>query len=358
MLGYNFKVRGDTVVREIFLGLFGNDAVKKRFSTAILSGTLPHAFLIDGPSGSGKRTLVLEISAALNCENRTDGTKPLPCRRCNTCRRIFEGSYTDIKSLSLQKGKSTVGVDAVKDFKEDMFLTATESDYKIYVFENAEALTPQAQNALLTVMEEPPPNVIIFLLSSSSDKILTTIKSRAQYVSMERFDRNRLEDFLISAVPPAAILKGTDPDSFSAVISKSGGYIGRAKKLLDPEGAARAKEEREAVGKFTAALDTRAPFSELYSAISGFPSLRGELILMLEEVDAAISDMIKFKNSEDTEHFTFYYSREDVGQAAKGISLPRLFKAHELIVTASEQLSKNAMTDTVLSSLAANLKLI
>ncbi len=345
-------------MRKIFEGLFGNEAAKMRFSSAILAGTLPHAFLISGPEGSGKLTLATEICAALNCEHKTDASYSLPCRKCNTCRRIFEGSYTDIKILGRQGGKSTIGVDAVKDFKEDMFLTATESDYKLYIINDAEALTPQAQNALLTVMEEPPPGVVIFLLSSSTGKILTTIKSRAQYVAMERFSQRELEKHLLTKSAEATALKRADPEGFAAVIMKSDGYLGRAMREVDPEGALRVREDRAAVMRFVRALDGRSPFSELYSAVCALPDSRAELTLALEDILTALSDMIKLKSAKTPLHLTFFTSEKDAEETLRGLSQKRLFRIYELMLTAHGQITKNAMATAVLSSLAANIKLI
>jgi DNA polymerase-3 subunit gamma/tau len=91
--------------------------------------------LIVGPSGSGKSTLAREIAMAINCEKRNEGAYPMPCGFCNTCRRIREGNFTDIKYLEKPKDRATIGVEAVKDFREDMFLSATESERKIYIID-------------------------------------------------------------------------------------------------------------------------------------------------------------------------------------------------------------------------------
>ena len=168
-------------MRTFFPSIFGNSFHKNRIATAILEGRLPHALLIDGPGGSGKRLFALEIASALNCECANDDTRPLPCGRCNSCRRIKEGSFTDVKVLSRSDQKATIGVKEIKDFRADMYLSATESKYKIYIIDEAEKMTTEAQNALLIILEEPPKNVVILLLASGTDSILTTIKSRTSY---------------------------------------------------------------------------------------------------------------------------------------------------------------------------------
>ena len=139
-------------MRKYFSALYGNSALKTRLGTAIDRGTLPHAFLVTGPSGSGKKTFALELAAAINCERKNDGTLPLPCRECNTCKRIIENNYTDITRLSRQSGKATIGVEEVRLFRDDMFLSPTESSFKTYIIEEADKLTANAQNALLTVL--------------------------------------------------------------------------------------------------------------------------------------------------------------------------------------------------------------
>ena len=74
-------------MRSYFPSIFGNDFHKNRIAEAVLEERLPHALLIDGPEGSGKMTFAKEIAAALNCECKSDATRPFPCGRCNSCRR-------------------------------------------------------------------------------------------------------------------------------------------------------------------------------------------------------------------------------------------------------------------------------
>ena len=118
-------------MRSYFPDIFGNDFHKNRIAEAVLGHRLPHALLIDGPEGSGKMTFARQIAAALNCEVQSDATHPLPCGRCNSCRRIKDGSFTDVKVLKRNDGKATIGVQQIKDFRSDMFLSATESGYKV-----------------------------------------------------------------------------------------------------------------------------------------------------------------------------------------------------------------------------------
>lgn len=249
-------------MRRHFTNILGNSDAKARLCDSVLSGTLPHAFLIIGPAGSGKLTLATEIAAAMNCENAENGAHTLPCGLCNSCRRIRERIFPDVKILE-RSGKLTLGVDEVRDFREDMFLSATEARYKFYIVKDADKMTPAAQNALLKVLEEPPKNVHILLLATEADKILTTIKSRTQFIQMELFDYGTLEKFLTERSDAARRLKSSDPDRLKGILLASGGVIGNALTLLDDKYIADTEQRRNAALSFVGAFPKRVPFSKL-----------------------------------------------------------------------------------------------
>ena len=213
-----------------FERIYKNRDTVDRLVRQIREKTLPHAYRIHGPCGAGKRTLAIEMAAALNCEG--DG-RTLPCGRCNTCRRVRAGQFTDLKTLALASDKSTIGVEEVRTLREDMFLTATESEYKIYIFSDADKLTPQAQNALLKVLEEPPERVLILLLSENADRLLGTIKSRAPAVRMERLSPEELDAYLRDNSMEATSLLRRDEARYRELLYSADGVIGRALELLD-----------------------------------------------------------------------------------------------------------------------------
>ena len=130
--------------------LFGCDEVKAFFSELISDGIFSHAYLIEGPEGSGKKSLAKYIAASLACGGN--------CNDCNICHRIAEGHCPDIKFISRSEGQKNISVDAVRDMIDDTSLTPLELDFKMYVIDGAERLSAQAQNSLLKIIEEPPKN--------------------------------------------------------------------------------------------------------------------------------------------------------------------------------------------------------
>ena len=104
---------------------FGSVVANKNVNMDVKKGEI---LAILGENGSGKTTLATEIAAAVNCENSSNRSAPLPCGRCASCRRIYEGNFPDLKFLKKKREKATLGVEEVKDFREDMFLSSTEAE--------------------------------------------------------------------------------------------------------------------------------------------------------------------------------------------------------------------------------------
>ncbi|MBQ4072071.1 MAG: DNA polymerase III subunit [Clostridia bacterium] len=329
---------------EIFSALYGNKATKKRLGAAIVGGTLPHAFLISGPEGSGKLTLAKEISAALNCE-RTGSDSALPCHRCNSCRRIAEEGFTDVKILRKPKDKATIGVGEVRYFREDMFLSATESDKRIYIITDADKMTPNAQNALLKVIEEPPLGVYIMLLSASDDAILTTIKSRTQHIAMERFDEEELASYL-----------GRTGERDRELLMSADGCIGRAKELFS-DGGEDTRAARRTSDAVLSAIKPSVPYSELYTAIKELPTKKDELIQALEMLTVALRDLMLMKHDKSAP-LLYFTARERAGELAAAMTAKRLNAIYDVIRSTVDELMKNVNVTAVVTSLGARIKLI
>jgi len=342
-------------MRNYFPDLLGNEDTKRRLGSAIESGRAPHAYLIEGAEGSGKLTLALGIAAAFNCEKRENDTSALPCGICNSCKKIFSEGHTDVRIIRRQGDKQTIGVDEVKQLRSEMFLSATEAENKVYIFREAEKLTPEAQNALLIVLEEPPKNVKILLLSSAGDKILTTIKSRTQYVAMSRFGKERLAELLCGLSNEATSMKRSSPEKFASLILGADGRLGRAKELLSPSFASEAEEQRSDASAVLAALGTGASAINVYKAINSLPEKRQELMDIFEQVLCGLRDVIAAKLAPDAEPL-FYASSKEAKDMLSAIGAKRAQKAFDLFTKAYSECTKNANVTALLTSLAASVK--
>jgi DNA polymerase III delta' subunit len=338
---------------EWFSHLFGNEATKTRLALGIKNGTLPHAFLVTGGEGSGKRTLVREIAMALNCQ---DKSAPLPCHKCNNCQRIQSGNYTDIYTLKKDAQKASVGVEEVRLFKSSMMLSPVESEYKIYIIENAESLTVQAQNALLTFLEEPPKNTYIFLLAKSADGILTTVKSRTQAIAMQKFKRDELSSYLTGLSERAANLKMRDGDAFFGVVMNADGRIGRALSIIDDGGEGEISKSYALTEKIVSLALLESPFQELYPAMLDLPTERRKFISSLESLISALNDLVTLKFDAGAEP-VFYKRREDALELSQKVSAGRIVKISEIILSAIDDATSNVGVGAIITHTATKIKL-
>lgn len=337
-----------------FQKLLGNRETALRLSEAIIAGTLPHALLLVGPSGSGKHTLATEIAAAANCESK-GADAPLPCGACSRCKRIYERNFPDVSYLERAHGKATVGVEELREFREDMFLSSTESEFKFYIIEEGDLLTPAAQNALLKVLEEPPKNVHIVMLVSEPDKLLSTIKSRTQYVQLELFDYDELFGHVTELSSTAYELSLTSPDRLKAILLSAQGVIGNALAMLDATKIEALSKERELIDGFIGAIHKKTPFSKIYTEVMALPTKRDELKSLFEGIRNALRDLIASHVADDVAP-TYYLSKDTAREIASNLNLKRLIKVFDIISSAIDDLDKNAVIASLLTDVAVKLK--
>ena len=336
-----------------FSHLFGNETAKTRLALGIKNGTLPHAFLVTGGEGSGKRTLVREIAMALNCQDKSGD---VPCHRCNNCQRIIEGNYTDIYTLKKDAQKATVGVEEVRLFKSSAMLSPVESEFKVYIIENAECLTVQAQNALLTFLEEPPRKTYIFLLAKSADGILTTIRSRTQAIAMQKFKKDELASYLTRLSERAANLKRRDEDAFFGVVMNADGRIGRALSIIDDGGEGEISKNAALIEKIVSHSLLESPFQELYRAMSDLPTDRRKFIASLENVIEALRDVLALKFDKDAET-VFYKRREDAVALSQKTDAKRIVKVSEIFLSSIDDATSNVGVGSIITLAATKIKL-
>lgn len=343
-------------MRSYFSKIAGNEALKKRIGSAVDTGHLPHALLIVGDEGTGKMTMAKEIAAALNCENKRSEAHPLPCNCCNTCRRIKEDNFLDVKIVKKASDRATFGIEEIRTMISDMMLSPTESDFKIYIFEDTHLMTVQAQNALLKILEEPPAGGIMVLLANEADKILTTIKSRVQTLTMQRFDLGELDAYVSANSSDAARLKRQDPIGYSAAISASYGSVGKALALMNSEAFAACKERNERITSTIALFEKKSSYAEIKARITSFPTARAQLSEILEDVAIALAELISVKYDTDTDR-KFYPDKDDACRISRKIGVKKLNSLYEAVLGARDDCLKNANVSALLSSLAGKLAL-
>lgn len=202
-----------------FDSLLGNSRLKDNLTASLRRGRISHFYLISGPAGSGKKTLARLLAAAILCK-----AEETPCLSCPACRKVMNDAHPDFITV-LDPEHKNVAVKIVRQIREDMFVRPNESDKKIYLF--PQELGIEGQNALLKILEEPPSYGVFILLTDNPEKLLPTVRSRCTELSLQSLPDPVLRQRLQQAFPNA------DPESVTAAIGRSGGYLGQAMQLLE-----------------------------------------------------------------------------------------------------------------------------
>ena len=206
-----------------FEQLLGNRQLKENLLSGIRRGRTSHFYLISGPEGAGKKTLARLLAAALLCQDANR-----PCMNCTACRKAMADTHPDLITVTDPEHKN-VAVKIVRQVRDEMFIRPNEAEKKIYVF--PQELGLEGQNALLKVLEEPPSYGVFVLLTDNPEKLLPTVRSRCTELRLQALPEDILRRQLSRDFPEAG------SEDINAAISRSGGYLGQAKALLE-EGAA------------------------------------------------------------------------------------------------------------------------
>ncbi|WP_419154404.1 DNA polymerase III subunit gamma/tau [Weissella bombi] len=164
-----------------FSDMIGQEVVTKTLKNAIITGQITHAYLFNGPRGTGKTSAAKIFAKAINCLHPVDGE---PDGTCEICQAADAGTLGDVIELD---AASNNGVDEIREIREDVTYAPTQAKYKVYIIDEVHMLSTGAFNALLKTLEEPPANVIFILATTEPQKIPATIISRTQ-----RFDFKRI----------------------------------------------------------------------------------------------------------------------------------------------------------------------
>lgn len=170
-----------------------------------LPNPLSHAYLITGGGGDSRAAFAGRLAAAYLCEGDTP-----PCGRCRACRKVGKGSHPDLSRTAPPPDKTEITVEQIRSLRADAYVRPNEGRRKVYVIDPADAMNPAAQNALLKVLEEGPAYAAFLLVSDRPGKLLDTVRSRCELLSLPREDALPGPELLERAETLAGLLLAGD----------------------------------------------------------------------------------------------------------------------------------------------------
>lgn len=169
---------------------FHDDLMLELINT-VHSGTSHQAYIFEGPEGLNVMESAKLFAASLTCKNPATA----PCIDCDICRLSYSNTNPDIVYITTEDKKS-IGVDAVREMSKDVYIKPFSAEKKVYIIEDGMALTDEAQNAMLKILEEPPEYAVFIIITTSSAKLLPTVLSRCTKVRFTPLSRERMQKYI------------------------------------------------------------------------------------------------------------------------------------------------------------------
>ncbi len=273
-----------------FTNIIGQEQLKEHLQNAIAMNKVSHAYIINGERSSGKEFVAKVFAAALQCER--GGTEP--CGECHSCIQAKSGNQPDIIFVSHDKPNS-IGVEDIRaQINNDIGIKPYSSPRKVYIMNEGEKMTVQAQNALLKTLEEPPEYAVILILTANVDSRLPTILSRCVVLNMKPVPDHKVKKYLMEELEI--------PDYKANIcVAFARGNIGKAKMLASSEEFEKVKEEAVTLVKYINDMD----ISEVVKAIKKISEYQFDVTDYLDILSVWYRDALLFKATKDANSLIF-----------------------------------------------------
>lgn len=301
-----------------FSDIIGQEQLKEHLQNSISMNKVSHAYILNGERGSGKEFIAKVFSAALQCEK--GGIEP--CMECHSCKQALNGNQPDIIFVSHEK-PNTISVEDIRaQINNDIVIKPYSSPRKIYIINEGEKMTVQAQNALLKTLEEPPEYAVILILTSNVDTLLPTILSRCVVLNMKPVSDDKIKKFLMEELEI--------PDYKANIcVAFARGNIGKAKMLASSEDFDKVKEEAVTLVKYINDME----IGEIVKAIKKISEYKFDVTDYLDILMAWYRDVLLFKATKDANSLIF----KDELQSIRKTADRSTYEGIEIIVKALQQ---------------------
>lgn len=204
----------------MFEHIVGNEKNKQLLENIIKENNISHSYMFIGKMGIGKLLFAKQFAQAILCESHN------LCGKCKSCVEFISNNNPDIKIIE-KEGTSNIKIEQIRDMNSKIIEKPIISSRKVYIINDADSMTKEAQNCLLKTLEEPPQYAVIILIGENENLFLNTIKSRCTKIIFQNI--------------PDDILKNTLEEKFDyrnitkSMLSLFEGSIGRALELQGKE---------------------------------------------------------------------------------------------------------------------------
>ena len=175
-----------------FNNLIGNSKIKEYLTNVALTNQNLHSYIFSGREGIGKKLFAINFAKMLLCLSESK-----PCNSCKSCISFEGGNHTDFMLINAEDGKS-IKIEQIRLMQEKVVEKPIISPKKVYIINDAELMTKEAQNCLLKTLEEPPEYAVIILILANENNMLNTIKSRCTKIMFNPLSKEEIMHYFNS----------------------------------------------------------------------------------------------------------------------------------------------------------------
>ena len=324
-----------------FRDIVGQEQIKEHFRSALTSRKISHAYIINGEKSAGKEFIAKIFAQTLQCEKGGDE----PCMECHSCKQALSDNQPDIIKITHEK-PNTISVDDIRaQINNDVAIKPYSSPYKVYIMNEAEKMTVQAQNAILKTLEEPPEYAVILLLTTNVNSLLPTILSRCVVLNMKPVADDLVRKFLMEELQI--------PDYKAEVcVAFARGNVGRAKALASSEEFDNVKAEALSLLKYIQDME----LYEIIAAIKKINDYKLEVNDYLDIMAIWYRDVLLFKATNDSNHLIFREEIQTLRKVAQRSSYEGIERVIQALDKAKNRLNANVNFDLTMELLFLEIK--
>lgn len=325
----------------VFQDIIGHEMIKEHFQKAIETNHVSHAYILTGEAGMGRKSLANAFALTLLCEKG----KSEPCMECHACKQVLSGSHPDLIYVIHQKPNS-IGVDDIREQINDTIQVRPYSSYyKIYIVDEAEKMTAQAQNALLKTIEEPPFYAIIILLTTNENAFLPTILSRCVHLKLKPLKDSVVKTYLTESL-------GVQDSRAEVYAAFARGNLGKAIHLASSQEFKLMYQELLHMLKHVKEMD----ISELLDYIRKLKEENLDIYECLDFMQVWYRDILMFKVTKDINLLIFREEYNTINEISTGSGYEGLESILAAIDKAKIRLDANVNTELVMELMLLVMK--
>lgn len=324
-----------------FADIIGQAQIKEQLQGAIRQDKVSHAYLLHGENRSGKEFIAKIFAQALQCEQKGEN----PCGECHSCKQALSGVHPDIIFVTHEK-PNTIGVDDIRDgINNTVMIKPYSSRYKIYILQEAEKMTPQAQNALLKTIEEPPAYAVFILLTSSMEAMLPTIISRCVTLHMKPVQDEEMRKYLMRELKV--------PDYRAEIcVAFARGNVGRAKALASSEDFDKIRQDALSLLKNIYDME----IVEILEALKRIKEYGFDIQDYLDIMSVWYRDVLLFKATHDMNHLIFRDEIQSIKKVAQRSDYEGIEEVAKALDKAKSRLASNVNFELTMELLLMTIK--